>query len=125
MLQNACALVDEQIKWVRQQILAEQNAVHCPFHVKPTKLKWTGGIFEWVELVYAFDTVGCINNGKISLKELFATMGNMFDIEVKEFSNYFAGIKKRKDKKRTEFLSKLATGLLGRMQVSDEKPSRK
>jgi hypothetical protein len=34
-----------------------------------------------------------INSEKTSLKELFQQMGGIFDIEVKEFSNYFMNIK--------------------------------
>jgi hypothetical protein len=56
---------------------------------KTCKLKWTGSIVEWVELIYALYSVKRINNGKITLKELFGQMGEIFDIDVKEFAVYF------------------------------------
>jgi hypothetical protein len=70
--------------------LAEQNALHCPFYRQRKELsplKWTGSIIEWIELIYALYSVKRINNGKITLKELFQQMGKIFDFEVKEFAN--------------------------------------
>jgi hypothetical protein len=124
-LQKAITLVDTQIEWVRRQILSELNTVNCPLNTKTSKLKWTGSIVEWVELVYSLHAVGSINDGKVTLKELFTTMGNLFDIEVTVFSNYFRNIKNKTDEKRTEFLNKLINALLQKMETSDEKPSRK
>jgi hypothetical protein len=99
---------------------------HCPFaRQSRTSLKWTGSIVEWVELIYALYLVKRINNGNISLNELFQQMGEIFDFEVKEFSNYFMNVKNRKDGSRTKFTDLLRDALLGRMTDSDLKPSRK
>jgi hypothetical protein len=116
------------MEWVEKQILAEQNALSCPFCREKKKLpplKWTGNIVEWVELMYALYPSGCINNSKISLKKLFCQMGEMFGIEVKEFSNYFMNIKSRTDEYRTKFTDLLHDVLLGRMTEADRKPPRK
>jgi hypothetical protein len=88
-------------------------------------LKWTGSIVDWVELIYALHETESFNNGKISLKELFQQMGEMFDFEVKEFANYFMNIKNRKDGQRTKFTDLLRDAVLGRMTGSDRKSSRK
>ncbi|MDR1197921.1 MAG: RteC domain-containing protein [Prevotellaceae bacterium] len=89
------------------------------------KLKWTGSIIEWVELIYALRFVKRINSGKISLKELFQQMGEIFDFEVKEFANYFMNIKNRTNGSRTKFMDLMKDVLLGLMNDADRKPSRK
>ncbi|MDR2804565.1 MAG: RteC domain-containing protein [Dysgonamonadaceae bacterium] len=125
-LLKAIGIVDKQMEFVRWQMQA--TAQSCPFacqfpkHGKP---KWTGSIVEWVELIYALYSVRRINNGEISLKDLFQTMGEVFGVEVKEFSNYFMNIKNRTDGRRTKFLDKLKETLLKRMEDADRKPSQK
>ena len=117
-----------QIEWVEKQLLTERNTPNCPLKQKNQshkKLKWTGNIVEWVELIYALYLVRKINNGKISLKELFRQMGEAFDFEVKEFANYFMSIKRRTDGKRTKFTDLMKEALLRRMIDSDRKPSWK
>ncbi|MDR2804141.1 MAG: RteC domain-containing protein [Dysgonamonadaceae bacterium] len=52
-------------------------------------------------------------------------MGEMFDFDVKEFANYFMNIKHRTDGRRTKFMDLLKDAVLGRMEESDRKPSRK
>ena len=89
------------------------------------KLKWTGSIVDFVELIYALHAGGYANDGKISLKELFKEMGDFFDFEVNEYSNYFMNIKNRSKGDRTKFLDELKTALLQKMEKSDENPSRK
>jgi hypothetical protein len=107
---------------VRWQIKTE-HAFRLPNPVR--MIKWTGSIVEWVELIYALYAVKRINNGKISLKELFQQMGEIFDFEVKEFANYFMNIKNRADKHRTKFTDLLRDAVFGRMDDADRKPSRK
>jgi hypothetical protein len=127
-LHKATELIDTQIIWVEKQLLAEQNALHCPLRRQRKELpllKWTGNVVEWVELIYALYLVKRINNGKIPLKELFRQMGEMFGFEVKEFANYFMNIKNRTDDRRTKFMDLLKDAVLGRMEDADRKPSRK
>ena len=114
--------------FVEKQIFTEKNTGNYPLRERDLvhkQLKWTGSIVDWVELVYALHATGSINHGKIFLKELFAAMGELFDFEVKEFSNYFMNLKGRKDGKRTQFLNELAAVLLRKMEESDRRPSRK
>jgi hypothetical protein len=127
-IQKAIALIDIQIKWTQQWMLAEQSTAYCPHNQKNinrTTLQWTGSIVEWVELIYALYLVKRINNGKISLKELFRQTGEVFNFEVKEFANYFMNIKNRTDGHRTKFTDLLRDAVLGRMTDADRKPSRK
>jgi hypothetical protein len=104
-----------------ERLLLAERAAGQP----PAKLKWTGSIIEWVELIYALFLAGRINGGKITLRELFRQMGGIFDFEVKEFSNYFMNIKTRTDGKRTKFMDLMKEALLERMRASDCRPSRK
>jgi hypothetical protein len=126
-LYKATELIDAQIAWVEKELLAEQNALNCPLCLEEKKLplKWTGSIAEWVELIYALYLVKRINDGKISLKNLFRQMGEIFDFEVKEYANYFMNIKNRQDENRTKFTDSMGDALLERMTESDRKPSRK
>jgi len=78
-----------------------------------------------VELVYALHTMGCIDNGTVSLKVLFQTMGTFLGIDLKDFSRTFTDIKNRVKGDRTLFLNKLKHALAIKMEKADEKPSRK
>jgi hypothetical protein len=124
-LRKATELIDAQIAWVEKQLLAEQNATFCLDEKKLPPLKWTGSIVEWVKLIYALYLVKRINNGKISLKNRFRQMGEMFDFEVKEYANYFMNIKNRMDENRTKFTDSMSAALLERMTEADRKPPLK
>jgi hypothetical protein len=127
-LKKSIELIDLQIGFVEKQIWAEQTVQNCPFQQKSQlskKLQWTGSVVEWVELIYALYIVKRINNGKISLKELFRQMGEIFGFEVKEFANYFMNIKNRTDGHRTKFTDLLREAVLGRMTDADRKSSWK
>jgi len=90
-----------------------------------TKLKWTGSNVDWVELVYALHAVGYANDGKVSLTELFQEMGEVFDIEVKEFSRAFTNIKNRTKGDRTKFIDALKRELLRKIDEADDKNTKK
>jgi hypothetical protein len=124
-LYKAIELIDTQIAWVEKQLLAEQTATLCREEKVQSALKWTGSIAEWVELIYALYLVKRINGGKISLKNLFRQMGEIFDFEVNEFANYFMNIKNRTDEKRTKFTDLMRNSVFERITESDRKPPRK
>jgi hypothetical protein len=117
-LTKSISLFEMQMDFVIRQMLQQPAQQH-------SSLKWTGSIVEWVELIYALYLVKRINNGNISLNELFQQMGEIFDFEVKEFSCYFMDIKRRKDEHRTKFTDLLQKAVLERMIEADRKPSRK
>jgi hypothetical protein len=121
-LAKAIELVDIQIEWTEKQINSAQNAGQCA-----AKLKWMGSIIDWVEFVYALQTTGYIfcHDKKVSLKELFMVMGEVFDFKVAEYANYFMDIKKRTDRNRTKFTDLLKKTIQERMNEADSKPVRK
>ncbi|MDR0712764.1 MAG: RteC domain-containing protein, partial [Bacteroidales bacterium] len=126
-LRKTIDAVDRQMEFVRWQMQMETTAQSCPFSrqsPKHSKLKWTGSIVAWVELIYALHASGHINNGKVFLKEIFAVMGEIFDFDVKEFAVYFMNIKHRTDGRRTKFMDLLRDAVLERMEEADRKPSR-
>jgi hypothetical protein len=72
-LHKATELINAQIAWVEKELLAEQNALHCPLCPEEKKLpplKWTGSIAEWVELIYALYLVKRINRRNSELAGL-------------------------------------------------------
>jgi hypothetical protein len=113
---------------VRRQMQMDATVQNCPFSRQSQtcgKLKWTGSIIDWVELNYALHEVKKINNGEISLRELFQQMGEIFDFNVKEFANYFMNIKGRLEENKTKFLDELKKALVRKMADADRKSSRK
>lgn len=46
------------------------------------KLTWTGSKTDLIELIYALDTEGCFNNGKIPLIQIAAYFESVFNIEL-------------------------------------------
>jgi len=105
------------------------NLNHFHDELKDTKnnkkIKWTGSVVDWVELVYALHAAGYANGGQTTLKELFKEMGDFFDFEVKEFSRTFKDIKNRVKGDRTRFLDELKRVLQRKIEESDERPSKK
>lgn len=46
------------------------------------KLTWTGSKVELIEMIYALDTLGCFNNGKIPLTQISAYIECVFNIDL-------------------------------------------
>jgi len=90
---------------------------------KPLKtsfnLKWTGNNVDFVELIYALQAIGYINDGKITLKELFDTMGEILNFEVKDYSRTFRDVRNRGD--RTKLLDEMKQVMLQKMDKFDER----
>jgi hypothetical protein len=121
-LTKAIELVDIQIEWTEKQINSGQIAGQYT-----ARLKWVGSIIEGVELVYALQTTGYIycHNKKVTLKQLFTVMGEVFSFKVAEYANYFMNIKSRTDRNRTKFTDILKDAIQERMNEADSKPARK
>jgi hypothetical protein len=83
------------------------------------KLKWTGSIIEFVELVYALHAAGKL--GEVSLKNAFAVLSEMFDMEVKNYYRLFWDIKNRVKGDRTVFLDSLKKVMAALMEKLDGK----
>ena len=88
-----------------------------------TRFRWTGNLVELVEIIYALDELRCINNGEVSINELFTFFGRLFGMDMKESHCYnaYTDMKRRKSDSRTYFLDKMRERLNLRMQRDDEK----
>lgn len=93
----------------------------APVTTPSRKLRWTGKATDLVELLYALDTCGCINNGEIGVEELADVLSEIFGVEIKNFYNVYMNMKRRKDDSRTYFLDELREKLNKRMKDSDLK----
>jgi len=107
-----------------EKLIHQLNHFHDEYSIeKPhNKLKWEGNVIDLVELTYSIHTTGY---AKTSLKRLFTVMGDVFDVELKDFYRIFKDIKNRVRSDRTKFLDELKQGLIDKMEKADEKPSRK
>lgn len=91
-----------------------EKAIHPAF-------RWTANAVDLVEVIYALDEMGCINNGKAPIGELASFFYSLFGIEAKECYRYYTDIKHRKNESRTYFIDKMQARLNRRMQLDDEK----
>ncbi|MCE8179234.1 MULTISPECIES: RteC domain-containing protein [Bacteroidales] len=90
--------------------------------VRPAKkLRWTGRATDLVELLYALDTYGCINDGEIGIEELADAFSEILGVEIKNCYNVYMNMKHRKDDSRTYFLDELREKMNKRMVESDLK----
>lgn len=89
--------------------------------------RWTGSLVELVEIIYALDETGCINDGQNDIKDLAALFGSLFGMEIKVRNCYdaYLDMKRRKHESRTFFLDKLRERLNLRMQRDDEKEMKR
>jgi len=120
-LQKAIELVNEQIIWVREEIISDKNSQNCPLKRKnktDNNLQWTGTQIEFVELVYSIHDAKSINNGNISIKELFSTLSVIFNFQVTNYYQYFSDITRRTGD-RTIYLDKLKKMFLQHLSKSD------
>lgn len=100
----------------RYSTMANQRHPENPY-------RWTGTLVELVELIYGLQEVHCINDGEVSINELFIFFGGLFGMDMKESHCYnaYADMKRRKNDSRTYFLDKMRERLNLRMQRDDEK----
>ena len=71
-----------------------------------------------VELIYALDTVGCLNKGTLDIKEIVAYFEEMLDIDLGDFYHCYMELK-AKAKDSTSFLTLLRERLRLRMDEQD------
>lgn len=119
---KALLLVNAQIKLVRWQIRnSNKNQTRQENHHSiKTKIKWTGTIYELVELGYATLENKSFNNGEVDIKELMEYLCDVFDFEVKDCYRVFVDIHHRAGD-RTIYLDKLKKKLIEKMERLDGK----
>ena len=83
-------------------------------------LQWTGNAIDLVELIYGIDEMGCINNGKMPLKQLAPLLYKIFGIESKDCYRFYTDIKRRKNKSGTYFRDMMQEKLNERMLRDEE-----
>lgn len=83
-------------------------------------LKWTGNAIDLVEMIYGISEMGCVNDGKISLKDLAPILYSFFGVESKDCYRFYTDIKRRKSDSRTYFLDRMQEKLNERMRRDDE-----
>jgi hypothetical protein len=82
-------------------------------------LKWTDSKASLVELIYALNESGAINDGKTDIKTICAEFERIFNFELKDVYSTYRDISLRKTN-RTKFLTKLSDALEDRVLRADE-----
>ena len=82
------------------------------------KAKWTGSKVALIELIYAFHSSKCINNGKSDLKKMTSFVENLFGIDLGDVYRTFIEIRGRKGS-RVQCLDDLRKKLIARMDEVD------
>ena len=87
-------------------------------------LKWTGKVIDLVELVYAFNEVGCINDGEMKKQDLMNAIFRMFGMRPVDCFRKYIDIKGRYEySSATFFLDELSDKLKLRIK-EDRRKSR-
>lgn len=82
-------------------------------------LKWTDSKASLIELIYALNESGAINDGKTDIKTICAEFERIFNFELKDVYSTYRDITLRKTD-RTKFLTKLTDSFEDRVSRSDE-----
>lgn len=89
-----------------------------PSYQKRSKLFWTNSKTDLIELIYALDSSGAINNGTADIKEVATACEQIFNIDLGNFYHTFIELKARKSN-NTKFLDNLKDALANRMRDTD------
>lgn len=119
-LKKALALVRRMLENLQTQV-PQLSAI--PLNNSPSPFRWTGSLVELIEVIYALDEMGCINDGQNDIKELTAFFGSQLGMEIKDSHCYnaYTDMKRRKSESRTYFLDRMRERLNLRMQRDDTK----
>lgn len=101
-----------------QEMERKDNAEGVVNVIKP-HMQWTGSKVSLIELIYALQTAGVINNKNADIKQLTVFFENIFQMELGNIYNVFQEMRIRK-KNRTSFLDQLRDVLVKRMDEADE-----
>lgn len=105
---------NEELTRIEQPKVTQYDNVNHPI----SKLKWTGSKVSLIELIYALQTSGCINNGKSDLKRLTSFVEELFEIDLGDIYRAFLEIRGRKGC-RVQYLDELRKKLIARMDDAD------
>lgn len=130
---------DRQVYHVRKALsFIRRMLKHATIQVPPlstpqtdsqptSSFRWTGSLVELIEIIYALDELGCINDGQNNIKELAAFFGSLLGLEIKDRHCYdaYLDMKRRKNESRTYFLDKMRERLNLRMQRDDAREQQR
>lgn len=119
-IRKALSFVRRMLKYVQTQVPPRST---LKSDIQTTPFRWTGSLVELIEVIYALDEMGCINDGQNDIKELTAFFGSRLGLEIKDSHCYnaYTDMKRRKSESRTYFLDKMRERLNLRMQRDDAK----
>lgn len=87
------------------------------------KYQWTDSKVALIELAYALQSKGSVNNGKLMLKQMIDFFEQLFGIDLGNYSAVFQqNIRIRKRSSRTLYIDQLKEYLEKRMDDADEYP---
>ncbi len=90
---------------------------------KGPKYEWTDSKVALIELAYALQSKGSVNNGRLMVKQVIDIFEQVFDIDLGNYSAVFQqNIRIRKRSSRTLFIDQLKEYLERRMDDADEFP---
>lgn len=117
---KAVSFIRRMLKHIQPQV-PPLSTPKSDIHTTP--FRWTGSLVELIEIIYALDEMGCINDGETAISELTVYFGRLLGLEIKDSHCYnaYSDMKRRKSDSRTYFLDKLRERLNLRMQRDDAK----
>jgi len=80
-------------------------------------MQWTGTKIALVELIYALQASGCINNGNVSIKEVKEMFEKVLEVDLTDYYRLFLEIKARNN--TTKFMDKLSEDLIRKIETQD------
>ena len=120
---KALEIADTQLKLVEIKIrvsFKNQSEEEEPPNKINSKIKWTGSIYELVELGYAILATKSVNNGEVDIKELMEFLCSFFDFEIKNFYRAYTTIRQRAGD-RTIYLNRMKEKLMEKMEEADNR----
>ncbi len=84
-----------------------------------TVIHWTGKKIGLISLLYAFDTMGVIDNGNISLRKIQEFAEVHFDVKLGNIARAFNELRMRQNP--TQFIDELKEALLKRIREADDR----
>ena len=115
------SVIDTELRLLKIRMQGIVSARKTTSQSKPDrKFLWTGKITDLVELIYGLAEMSCINEGKVTIKELSAFFYDLFGVDGKDAYRLYADIKERKSDSRTYFLDQMAKSLNERIYKDEE-----
>jgi hypothetical protein len=108
------------IKYIHNQLNKVEPNLFSEIEPSGKKLKWTDSKNSLIELIYALQASGSLNEGKADVKEIASYFEQCFNIELGDLYRNYHDLKYRKIN-RTKYLDELKNHLIKRMDTMDEK----